>query len=75
MDGVVNELPVLKEVPPVLAAYQLMLPDDAVAFKVTVPVPQVEPAVVLATVGTVLTVANTAVLDADTQPAPETASA
>ena len=75
MDGVVNELPVPKELPPVLAAYQLMLPDDAVAFKVTVPVPHLEAGVVLATVGTVLTVANTAVLDADTHPSGEVASA
>ena len=74
MVGVVYELPVLNNEPPVLAAYQLMLPDDAVAFSATVPGPQVAPGVVLLTVGRLLTVANTLDL-AEAQPAPETASA
>jgi hypothetical protein len=40
MLGVVNDVPVPKLVPPVAAAYQLMVPALAVAPKVTVPVPQ-----------------------------------
>ena len=39
MLGVVNEVPVPRLVPPVAAAYQLMVPADAVAPRVTVPVP------------------------------------
>jgi hypothetical protein len=38
--GVVNELPVPKELPPVEVAYQLYIPAQAVADKVTIPVPQ-----------------------------------
>ena len=45
MDGVVNVLPVPSDVPPVGAAYQLItFPAPVLAFKITVPVPQVEPA-------------------------------
>jgi len=40
MLGVVNDVPVPKLVPPVAAAYQLMVPALGVAPKVTVPVPQ-----------------------------------
>ena len=40
MDGVVNEVPVPKEEPPDDAAYQLIVPADAVAPSATVPVPQ-----------------------------------
>ena len=44
--GVVNEMPVPREDPPVEAAYQLIMPELAVAPKVTVPVPQRLPGVV-----------------------------
>ena len=54
--------------PPVEAAYQLMVPVDAVAPKVTVPVPQREAGVVPVIVGISLTVAVTAVLVAVVQP-------
>jgi hypothetical protein len=40
MLGVVKVVPVPKLVPPVAAEYQLMVPADAVAPSVTVPVPQ-----------------------------------
>lgn len=46
MLGVVKLVPVPKEVPPVKASYQVIVPDDAVAPKVTVPVPQREASVV-----------------------------
>ena len=42
----VKLVPVPKDVPPVAAAYQLIVPADAVAPKATVPVPQVELGVV-----------------------------
>ena len=73
MDGVVNEVPVPNEAPPVDAAYQLIVPADAVAPNVTVPVPQTDPGVVPVIVGIVLTVATTAVLVAVVHP-PEVAS-
>ncbi len=38
MSGVVNEVPVPRLVPPVAAAYQLIVPAEAVAPRVTVPV-------------------------------------
>ena len=44
--GVVNEVPVPNDVPPVKSAYQLIVPAEAVAPKVTVPGPQTEPGVV-----------------------------
>ena len=62
MLGVVNEVPVPNELPPVEAAYQLMVPADEDAPKTTVPVPHLEAGVVPVMVGTVLTVATTAVL-------------
>ena len=63
--GVVNEVPVNNEEPPVDAANQLITPADAVAPKITVPSPQTDPGVVFRMVGTVaFTVAVTAVLDA-----------
>ena len=68
MDNVVKEVPVPNEEPPVDAAYQLIVPADAVAPNVTVPVPQREPGVVPVMVGAVLTVAVTAVLEAVVQP-------
>ena len=63
-----NEAPVPRLVPPVAAAYQFIVPAEAVAPRVTVPVPQVLPGVVPVIVGTVLTVATTAVLAAVVQP-------
>ena len=68
MLGVVNEVPVPNEVPPVDAEYQLIVPADAVAPNVTVPVPQTDPGVVPVIVGIALTVATTAVRDAVVQP-------
>jgi hypothetical protein len=66
--GVVNDVPVPNEVPPVKAAYQFNVPALAVAPIVTVPVPQTEPGVVPDTVGIALTVATTALLLAVVQP-------
>ena len=68
MDNVVKEVPVPNEEPPVDATYQLIVPADAVAPNVTVPVPQREPGVVPVMVGAVLTVAVTAVLEAVVHP-------
>ena len=64
----VNDVPVPSDAPPVAAAYQLMVPAEAVAPRVTVPVPQVDPGVVVAIVGIAFTVAVTAVLDAVVHP-------
>ena len=66
--GVVNDVPVPNDVPPVTAAYQFNVPALAVAPKVTVPVPHTEPGVVPDTVGNALTVATTALLVAVVQP-------
>ena len=63
MLGVVKLVPVPNELPPVEAEYQLIVPAEAVAPSVTVPVPQFEPGVVPVIVGTVLMVATTAVLE------------
>jgi len=68
MPGVVKLVPVPKLVPPVEAAYQLIVPADAFAPRVTVPLPQTLPGVVPVIVGTVLTVAITGVLDVVVQP-------
>jgi hypothetical protein len=62
MDGVVKEVPVPNDEPPVDAAYQLIVPAEAVAPNVTVPVPQREPGVVPVIVGMAFTVMVT-VLD------------
>ena len=51
---VVYELPVPTKIPP--ASYQLIVPEEAVAPKVTVPVPQTDHGVVLVMVGTSVTV-------------------
>ncbi len=66
--GVVNDVPVPNDEPPVTAANQFNVPALAVAPKVTVPVPQTEPGVVPDTVGNALTVATTALLVAVVQP-------
>ena len=55
--GVVNDVPVPNDVPPVTAAYQFNVPALAVAPNVTVPVPQTDPGVVPLTVGKAFTVA------------------
>ena len=66
--GVVNVVPVPSEEPPVAAAYQLIVPALALAPNATVPAPHMELGVVLEMVGTVFTVAVTAVLDPVVQP-------
>ena len=68
MLGVVNDVPVPSDEPPDEAAYQLIVPAEAVAPSVTVPVPHTEPGVVPVIVGIVFTVAVTAVLEAVVQP-------
>ncbi len=65
--GVVNEVPVAKLVPPVEAAYQLIVPALALAPNITVPVPQREAGIVEETDGMVLTVRVTAA-DVSLQP-------
>ena len=68
MDGVVNDVPVPNDPPPVGAAYQLIIPADVVAPNVTVPVPQRDPGVVPVMIGIALMVAVTAVLEAVVHP-------
>ena len=68
MLGVIYDIPVPNDEPSVEAVYQLMVPADAVAPRVTVPVPQRDAGVVVAIVGIVLTVAITAVLVAVVHP-------
>jgi hypothetical protein len=51
--GVVKEVPVPSDTPPVEAAYQLIVPAEAVAPNTTVPVPHREPGVVPVIVGLV----------------------
>ena len=68
MEGVVKEVPVPSDTPPLDAAYQLIVPADAVVAKATVPVPQRDPSVVPVIVGTVYIYALTNVLDAVVQP-------
>ena len=70
-EGVVYVVPVPNEAPPEAAAYQLMVPDDAVAPKLTVPVPHLLRGVVPVMVGFGLTVAVT-VLRRETQSGPLT---
>ncbi len=52
--GVVNDVPVPNDAPPVTAPYQFNVPALAVAPKDTVPVPHTEPGVVPDTVGVTL---------------------
>ena len=66
--GVVNDVPVPNTLPPEAALYQLILPALAVAPKVTVPAAHLAAGVVPDIVGTVLTVASTALLLAVVQP-------
>ena len=67
MDGVVNVAPVPTEAPPLEAAYQLIVPAEAEAARVTVPVPQ-RLAGVPVIVVKALTVAITAVREVVVQP-------
>ena len=66
--GVVKLVPVPRLAPPVDAAYQLIVPAEAVAPSVTVPVLHTLPGVVAVMVGMALTVAITAVRVAVVQP-------
>ena len=59
--GVVNEVPVPNDEPPVDAAYQFNAPALAVAPRVTVPASQRAPGVVVLMEGVVFTVAITGV--------------
>ena len=68
MEGVVYEVPVPSDEPPVDAAYQFTVPAEAVAPNVTVPVPQREAGAVPEMAGVALTVAVTAVLAAVVHP-------
>ena len=63
-----NDVPVAIEVPPVNEVYQFILPADAVAPKVTVPAPHLEPEFVVVMVGMVLIVAMISVLLPVVQP-------
>lgn len=65
--GVVNELPVPKLLPPVLAAYHVYVPAQPLADKLTVPAPQRLPPVVVGADGIVLIVATAELLVALTQ--------
>ena len=66
--GVVNDVPVPKELPPVDAAYQFNVPALVVAPNSTVPASHREAGVMLDTVGVVFMVANADVLEALVQP-------
>ena len=66
--GVVKLVPVPRDDPPVIAAYQLIVPALAVAPSVTVPVTQTDPAVVPVIVGKGFIVATTPVLDVVVHP-------
>ena len=68
MLGVVKDVPVPKDAPPVVAAYQLMVPALAIAPKIAVPVPHMPAGVVPGMVGIAFTVAVTAVLVAVVHP-------
>jgi hypothetical protein len=56
MLGVVKLVPVPRNVPPVAAAYQFIVPALAVAPRMTVPVPHLDPGVVPVMVGIAFTV-------------------
>ena len=68
MDGVPKMVPVASDDPPLEAAYQLIVPADAVAPRATVPVPQREPSVVPVIEGVTVTVAVTEVLNTVVHP-------
>lgn len=62
MLGVVKLVPVPKDAPPVAAAYQLMVPAEAVAPSVTVPASHRDAGVVAVMLGPPVIVASTCVL-------------
>ena len=64
----VKLVPVAKAIPPLLAANQDKVPAEAVAPRVKVPGPVLIAGVEAVIVGTVFTVATTAVLTAEVQP-------
>ena len=66
--GVVKLVPVPNELPPLDAAYQLIVPALAVAPSDTVPLPHIDAGVVAVIVGIEFMVAITAVLLAVVQP-------
>jgi hypothetical protein len=68
IDGVVKLVPVPNDDPPLDAAYQLIVPAEAVAPKLRVPVPHLDAGVVPVMVGISFIVAVTEVLDAVVQP-------
>ena len=51
IDGVVKLFPVPKNVPPETAEYQFKVPELAIAAKSTVPVPHLDPGVVVVITG------------------------
>ena len=67
MDGVIKDVPVPRLVPPMGTSYQLIVPAEAIAPRVTVPELQTLPGVVPVIVGIAFTVATTAVLAAVVQ--------
>ena len=68
IEGVVNVAPVPREDPPVEAAYQLIVPAEAVASRETVPVAHRLSGDVLVMVGIAFTVAITTDLDVVVHP-------
>ena len=68
IEGVVKDVPVPSDAPPVDAAYQLIVPAEAVAPSVTVPVAQRLAGVFAVMVGMALIVATTVVLEAVVHP-------
>ena len=64
-DGVVKLFPVPTALPPLETVYQFTVPLEAVADKVTAPLPHTEPSVVLVSTGRSLTVTLTVLLAAE----------
>ena len=69
MLGVVNEVPVANEVPPVATSYQFIVPAEATAPSITEPVSQRDAGVVEVIEGEMVMLAVTDVLAAVVQPA------
>ena len=68
IERVVYEVPVPSDEPPDEASYQLIVPAEAAAPRVTVPASHLEAGVVHVIVGVAFTVANTEVLVAVVHP-------
>ena len=68
MDGVVKDPPEPRLAPPEDAAYQLIVPPEAIAERATVPVPHRLPPVEPVILGVIFIVAKTAVLEAEVHP-------